>query len=138
MLCFLPFTVLHCFSWPFSSSHRVVWTILVTVKKFQLISIRSGFDLISYVLCSRDWKLPAPPSMHCSSTRLVRTLLYLSLQMQRVTEVSHWQLWMWVRMDYLQVIQLSKVHESAFPELLLQDVGTLDLAKSNAQTMPGG
>lgn len=41
-------------------------------------------------------------------------------------------------MDYLQVIQLSKVHESAFLELLLQDVGTLDLAKSNAQTMPGG
>lgn len=54
MLCFLPFTILHCFSWLFSSSHRVVWTILLTVKKFQLISLGSGFGLISYVLCFRD------------------------------------------------------------------------------------
>lgn len=51
--------------------------------------------------------------------------------MQRVTEVSHWQLWMWVRMDHLQILQLPKVHEFAFPELVLEDVESLDLAKSS-------
>lgn len=73
------FTVLHCFSCLFSSSHGVVCTILLTVKKFQLISIGSGFGLISSVLYSRDLKFPALPSMHCSNTRLVGTLLHFSL-----------------------------------------------------------
>lgn len=36
-----------------------------------------------------------------------------------------------MRKDYLQVLWLSKVHEFAFPELVLQDVGTLYLAKSS-------